>query len=95
MTNIDPAIWTAGALLVCAAAFALNWRPNLLRFVIALLIVYFYWQISSLLFWLPYYKDGGNGTLEDRDIWLEQAIVLNLLLLAVAQAVRVVRARLS
>ena len=95
MTNIDPAIWTAGASLVCAAAFALSWRPNLLRFVIAVIIVYGYWQLSSLLFWLPYYKDGGNGTLDDRDMWLVQAVALNLLLLGMAKAVRAARARLS
>jgi hypothetical protein len=88
MTNLDPGIWTAGAFLACSAAFALNWRGHLLRFVISVLIVYGYWQLSSLLFWLPYYKDGGNGTLDDRDLWLVQSVVLNILFLAIAKAVR-------
>ena len=64
-------IWWAIFVLLLAVSGTIMWFRPCLGAIVAFALIYGFNQVSSALFLLPAYKDGGNGFFyEDAYLWL-------------------------
>lgn len=73
---------------VALGSAVVMWQAPRAGTLLSLIGLYLIYQISSLLYVIPYYKDGGNGSLADWSLWLLKACVLTAIIATVILSLR-------